>query len=52
MFQRAVNVFHTERKVILFLCDDDLEEMLRLKETEDEPTELLRQRYDDFITLT
>lgn len=52
MVQRAVEVFQTDRKVILFLCDDDLEEMLKLKERGDDPTELIRQRYDDFIALT
>jgi CheY-like chemotaxis protein len=52
MLRRAVGVFKDERKVILFLCDDDLEEMLKLKERGDEPTELINQRYDDFIRLT
>lgn len=52
MIQCTVNVFKTEGKVILFLCDDDLDEMLKLKERRGEPTELIRQRYDDFIALT
>jgi hypothetical protein len=52
MIQHAVEVFKTERKVILFLCDNDLEEMLKLKERGDEPTELVMQRYDNFIALT
>jgi DNA-binding NarL/FixJ family response regulator len=50
--QRAVDVFQAERKVILFLCDDDLEEMVDLKEEGDDPTELIKQRYDAFIALT
>lgn len=52
VLRRAVDVFKEDEKVILFLCDDDLEEMLKLKERGDEPTELIRQRYDDFIALT
>jgi hypothetical protein len=47
----AVNVFRAAREVILFLCDNDLEEMLKLKEKGGEPTELIRKRYDDFVTL-
>lgn len=52
MVHRAVDVFQAERKVVLFLCDDDLEQMLDLKEAGDDPTELIKQRYDAFITLT
>jgi DNA-binding NarL/FixJ family response regulator len=52
MVQRAVDVLQAERKVILFLCDDDLGKMLGLKETGDDPTELIKQRYDTFIALT
>ncbi|MFB0538104.1 MAG: response regulator transcription factor [Anaerolineae bacterium] len=52
MLQRAVEVFQAERKVILFLDDDDLEKMLNLKEVGDDPTELIKQRYDAFIALT
>jgi hypothetical protein len=51
MIQRAVDVFQTDRKVILFLCDDDLEQMLNLKEMGDDPTELIKQRYEAFIVL-
>lgn len=52
MVQRAVEVFQTDRKVVLFLCDDDLEKMFKLKERGDDPTELIKQRYDDFTALT
>jgi CheY-like chemotaxis protein len=52
IIQRAVDVFKTERKVVVFLCDDDLEDMLELKERGGEPTELIRRAYDDFIALT
>ena len=52
ILQRAVEEFQAEGKVILFLCDDDLEQMLNLREKEDDPTELIKQRYDDFIALT
>jgi DNA-binding NarL/FixJ family response regulator len=52
MVQRAVEVFQTDRKVVLFLCDHDLEDMLKLKERGDDATELIRQRYDDFTALT
>jgi CheY-like chemotaxis protein len=52
MFRRAVDVFRDEKKVILFLSDNDLEEMLQLKERGGEATELIRQRYDDFIART
>ena len=51
ILQRAVEELQTKEKVILFLCDDDLEVMLKLKETEGEPTVLIRERYDDFVTL-
>ena len=52
MVQRAVEVFQIDGKVVLFLCDDDLEQMLNLKEAGDDPTELIKQRYDAFIALT
>jgi hypothetical protein len=52
MLRRAVQVFKDSRRVVLFLCDDDLEEMLKLKERGDEATKLIMQRYDDFIDLT
>jgi DNA-binding NarL/FixJ family response regulator len=52
VLQRAVDVFKEDAKAVLFLCDDDLEDMLKLKERGDEPTELIRQRYDEFIALT
>jgi hypothetical protein len=52
VLQRAVEIFQTERKVILFLCDDDLKRLLNLKEAGDDPTELIKQRYDAFIALT
>jgi len=52
MIQRAVDVFQAERKVILFLCDDDLERMLNLKEAGDDPTGIIKERYDAFIVLT
>jgi DNA-binding NarL/FixJ family response regulator len=52
MSRRAVDVFRDEKKVVLFLCDNDLEEMLQLKERGGEATELIRQRYDDFIAKT
>jgi DNA-binding NarL/FixJ family response regulator len=51
MLRHAVNLFKNERKAIIFMCDDDLEEMLKLKETGREPTGLIRKRYDDFIIL-
>jgi hypothetical protein len=52
MLRRAVEVFQAEKKVILFLYDDDLEQMLNLKEARDNPTELIEQRYNAFIALT
>jgi hypothetical protein len=52
MLRRAVHVYHADGRVILFLCDDDLEEMLKLKGRGEDPTELIEQRYNDFITLT
>jgi CheY-like chemotaxis protein len=52
MVKRAVEVFQAERKVILFLCDDDLEQMLNVKEVGDDPTGLIKKRYDAFIALT
>ena len=50
--RRALDVFQETRKVILFLCHDDLGRMLDLKEQGDDPTELIKQLYDAFITLT
>jgi hypothetical protein len=50
MLQYARNVFQREEKVVLFLCDDDLEQMLNLKEAGDDATELVRQHYDALIT--
>jgi DNA-binding NarL/FixJ family response regulator len=53
VIQRAVDVFKEPGgRVVLCLCDNDLEEMLNLKEKGHEPTELIKQRYDDFIALT
>jgi DNA-binding NarL/FixJ family response regulator len=55
ILKRAVEKFQTRGeggRVILFLCDDDLGEMLKFKEEKSEPTELIRRRYDDFIALT
>jgi DNA-binding NarL/FixJ family response regulator len=53
VIQRAVDVFKEPGgRVVLCLCDNDLEEMLNFKEKGHEPTELIRQRYDDFIVLT
>lgn len=52
IIQRAVDVFRAERKVVLFLCDDDLEHMLKHREMGEDPTDLIRQRYDEFIALT
>jgi DNA-binding NarL/FixJ family response regulator len=54
VLQRAVEKFQTRGeggKVVLFLCDDDLAEMLRLREAGGEPTELIKQRYHDFVAL-
>jgi DNA-binding NarL/FixJ family response regulator len=51
MLRRAVDVFKEDEKVVLFLCDDDLKELLRLRERGDDPTELIRQCYDDFMAL-
>ena len=52
MLRRAMDVFNDGRKIILFLCDDDLEEMLRIKETGGEPTKLIVKRYEDFFLET
>lgn len=52
LIQHTLNEFKNNRRVILFLCDDDLDEMLALKERKGEPTDLIRKRYDDFMVLT
>lgn len=52
LIQHALNEFKNNRRVILSLCDDDLEALLVLKETKGEATGLIRKRYDDFMVLT
>jgi hypothetical protein len=53
MIEHAVDVFRTEnQKVVLFLCDDHLEQMLNKKAAGRDPTEVIEKVYDDFIRHT
>lgn len=52
VIQRAIDVFHADSKVIIFLCDEDLECMLSTKEEGGDPTKRIREKYDEFITWT
>jgi DNA-binding NarL/FixJ family response regulator len=46
----AISIFHNDNKVILSICDNDLENMLQLKENGQDPTQLIKQYFDKFST--
>lgn len=51
IIRRSIQVFHDDRKAILFLCDDDLSAMLQLKEAGEDPTAVIAKHYNGFVAL-
>ena len=52
LVRRAVEIFQNQQqKVILLLSTDDLDEMLRLKESSGDPSQLVKSRYGEFMAL-
>ena len=50
--RKAFSIYNkiVPRKVILFISDEDIENMLKMKNSGQEPTKFIQQKYRDFMT--
>lgn len=51
MVHRAIEIYKASSRVILFLCNHDLQELIALKSRGEEPTKYIQNYYDNFMAL-